>query len=188
MDDRLLDKIAAPFNPTLPEGAQTLEEKIDQVLPAVARYSDFDLTREDSPVYQTDWIKMSDQPGMTVISLHTFMPSGEIRIANDGAMDAASHKVISPSRLIIGQSISRDSYLYELAFMDNDFLIFERHGNQANFRGSKYLFYARESIGTRLDWDEALDRLVIKYRNNAFPWWIVIVLLLVVLGIVVYLR
>jgi len=186
MEDRLLDKIAEPFNLNLPEYA-SMEEMIDKLLPAVGRFGKGDLMEEDSPIYTVDWVRMSDKPGYTIVSLHTFKTSGEIQIANDGAMDAMSFKTLSSQRIIIGQSIHRDAYLYELAFMDNDFLIFKRHGNEANIK-QKYLFFCREAIGTRLTWNEALEKLVDKYRNNEFPWTLVLIILAIVVGVLVYLR
>jgi hypothetical protein len=71
--------------------------------------------------------------------------------------------------------------------MDNDFLIFKRHGNEANIK-KKYLFYCREAIGTRLVWNEALEKLVDKYRNNQFPWIFVLVVLAIVVGVMLYFR
>lgn len=189
MEDRLLDKIAEPFNLNLPE-YESMEVMIDSLLPVVGRFSDPSLMDEDAPIYKVDWVKMSDIPGVKVVSLHTFMAnSGEVRISNDGKMDAMSFKVLSAKRVIVGQSVHREAVLYELAFMDNDFLILKRHGNEANFpRNTKYLFYCREAIGTRLEWNEALEQMGDKYRNNAFPWWIVVVGLLIAMGILVYLR
>lgn len=188
MDDRLLDKIAEPFNLNLPEH-ETLEQAIDEFLPAVARFGKVDLTDDSIPMYKVVWTKMSDKPGYTTISIHEFMPSGEIRIANDGAMDSATFKVLTSKRVIIGASAHRDAYLYETAFMDNDFMIFKRHGNQANFAGQpKYLFYCREAIGSRLTWDEALEKMVDKYRNNEFPWVFVAIVAAIIIAALVLLR
>ena len=188
MEDRLLDKIAEPFNLNLPEYA-SMEEMIDNLLPVVGRYSDASLADENAAIYKVDWVKMTDVPGVKVVSLHTFMAnSGEVRIANDGKMDAMSFKVLNAKRVIVGQSIHREAYLYELAFMDNDFLILKRHGNEANFQSGKYLFYCREAIGTRLEWHEALEQIADKYRNNNFPWWIVVMVLAIVVGALAYLR
>ena len=182
MDDRLLDKLAEPFNLKLAEYT-SMHEMIEEVLPAVKRFSEPELADEDSPFYDTNWVRMTDNQGDNIVQLHTFSRTGEISIANDGAMDALSHKIVGPKRVIIGQSLYRDSFLYELAFMDNDFLILKRHGNDQNFK-NKYLFYCVEHIGTRLTWDEALEKLVAKYRNNAMPWWVfVAILLLLVMGV-----
>lgn len=186
MEDRLLDKIAQPFNLNLPEH-ETMEQAIDEFLPAVSGFGDKDLTDEDAPLYRVDWVSMTDKPGATMISLHTFLPTGEIRISHDGSMDGMAYKVLSPNRVIIGQSLHRDAFLYELQFMDNDFLIFKRHGNEANIK-KKYLFYCREAIGTRLVWNEALEKLVDKYRNNQFPWIFVLVVLAIVVGVMLYFR
>lgn len=188
MEDRLLDKIAEPFNINLPE-KETMEQTIDAYLPAVKKFSEKDLTDENSPLYKVDWIKMSDKPGMTTISMHTFIrASNEIRIANDGVMDGLVFRVLNSKRVIIGQSMHRDAFLYELAFLDNDFFILKQHGNEANFRKGKYLFFCREGIGDKLTWNQALEKMVDRYRNNEFPWVLIAVIAAIVLGVLVYLR
>ncbi|TXF84025.1 hypothetical protein FUA23_21350 [Neolewinella aurantiaca] len=186
MEDRLLDKIAQPFNLNLPEH-ETMEQAIDEFLPAVRGFGFKDLTDENAPLYKVDWVSMTDKPGATEVNLHTFLPSGEIRIARDGSMDGMSFNVLTSNRIIIGQSVHRDAFLYELQFMDEDFLIFKRHGNEANIK-KKYLFYCREAIGTRLVWNEALEKMVDKYRNNQFPWIPVLVVLAIVVGVMLYFR
>jgi hypothetical protein len=187
VEDRLLDKIAEPFNINLPE-YQSMEEMIDSVLPVVKKFSEPSLEDDEAPMYKINWIKMSDQPGYNTVSLHSFNSAGgEIQIANDGSMDSSSFRVLTSKRIVIGASMYRDSFLYELAFMDNDFLIFKQHGNPANIK-IKYLFYCSEPIGTRLTWDEALEKLVGKYRDNQMPWVLILVIVLLVIGALVYLR
>jgi hypothetical protein len=189
MDDRLLDKIAEPFNLQLPEYA-TLEEMIDGILPAVARFGEADLAEENSPLYTVNWVRMSDRPGATAVELYVFQgyERGEIRVVTDGVVDAQAYEVEEGGRrIIIGQSIMRDSYLYELAFIDEDFLILRRHGNAANMK-HRYLFFCREAIGTRLTWNEALERLVDKYRNSQFPLLAVGLLVAAVIAVLLYFR
>jgi len=186
MEDRLLDKIAEPFNLNLPEYA-SLEEMIDQVIPAVKKFSEPNLGGENSPLTKVNWVKMSDRPGDTVLRLYAFSPTGEISIATDGEMSSLSYDVDenNPRRIIIGQSRYRDSILYELAFMDNDFLILKQHGNTANIK-KKYLFFCSEPIGSRLTWDEALEKLFGKYRDNEMPWLFILIVLVIVIGVVLY--
>ena len=170
MEDRLLDKIAEPFNLHLPE-YETMEAMIDGILPAVAKFSEPDFLEEASPLYANDWVKMSDRPGATTVEMYRFQGEsrGEIRTVSDGAIGSLAYEVEeSGKRIIIGESIMRGSFLYELAFMDTDFLILKRHGNAANI-AVRYLFFCREAIGVRLTWNEALERLVDKYRNSQFP-------------------
>jgi hypothetical protein len=189
MEDRLLDKIAEPFNLNLPEYA-TLEEMIDGVLPAVARFGEVDMNDEASPLYTTNWVKMTDRPGATAVELYVFQgyQRGEIRTVTDGVVGAQAYEVEeSGRRIIVGQSIMRDSYLYELAFLDEDFLILRRHGNAANM-DHRYLFFCREAIGTRLTWNEALERLVDKYRNSQFPLLAVAIFVAAVIAVLLYFR
>ena len=189
MEDRLLDKIAEPFNLQLPEYA-TLEEMIDGVLPAVAKFSEPTLLGEDNLLYTVDWVKMTDRPGATAIEMYRFqgVERGEIRVVTDGLVTAQAYEVEeSGKRLIIGQSIMRDSFLYELSFLDEDFLILRRHGNAANMT-HRYLFFCREAIGTRLTWNEALERLVDKYRNSQFPLLAVGIVVAALIALMLYLR
>ncbi len=170
MEDRLLDKIAEPFNLHLPE-YESMEAMIDGILPAVAQFGGAGVAEEDSPLYTVNWIKMTDRPGATAVEMYDFQDygRGEIRVVTDGVVSAMAYEVEeNGKRIIIGQSIMRDSFLYELAFIDADFLILSKHGNPANIT-NRYLFFCREAIGTRLTWNEALERLVDKYRNSQFP-------------------
>ncbi|MEM9529067.1 MAG: hypothetical protein AAGA31_20825, partial [Bacteroidota bacterium] len=175
-----------PYPQNRPDDA-AMEQMSDEVLPADKTFSEPSLEEEDAPLFKVNWVKMSDRPGDTVLSLHSFSPTGEISIANDGKMEAQSFSIVNSKRIIIGQSMYRDSFLYELAFMDNDFLILKRHGNEANIK-NKYLMYCSEPIGTRLTWDEALEKLVSKYRDNQMPWLPILIVLLVILAVIIYFR
>ncbi|MEO0731687.1 MAG: hypothetical protein AAFZ52_02550 [Bacteroidota bacterium] len=188
MEDRLLDKIAQPFNLQLPE-YETMEAMIDEVLPAVKGFSEPNLGGDEPLLTKINWVKMTDKPGDTALRLYSFLPTGEISVAEDGKMSAMSYDVDTKNtkRIIIGQSRYRDSILYELAFLDNDFLILKRHGNSENLK-KKYLFFCSEPIGTRLTWEEALEKLVGKYRDNQMPWLLILIVLLVILGVIVYFR
>ncbi|MCP9235571.1 hypothetical protein [Lewinella sp. JB7] len=189
MEDRLLDKIAEPFNLQLPE-YETLEAMIDGVLPAVSRFSEPNVLPEDSPLYTNNWVKMTDRPGATEIVLYRFQgyQQGEIRVVTDGEIGSKAYEVEeSGERIIVGESIMRDSFLYELSFIDADFLILRRHGNLANLP-HPYLFFCREAIGTRLTWNEALERLVDKYRNSQFPLLAVGLFIAAMIALMLYFR
>lgn len=186
MNDRLLDRIAEPFNVNLPE-YPTMEAMIDSLLPVVKKFSETSLNDTDSPLYRVNWVRMSDQPGYNRISLYNFDSRGEISIANDGEMDVSSYEIVTDKRIIIGASKYRDSFLYELAFLDNDFLILVRHGNRANIK-KPYLFFCSEPLGKRLTWDEALEKLVGKYRDNQMPWLLILIVVLLVAAAIIYLR
>lgn len=188
MEDRLLDKIAEPFNLHLPE-YESLNAMIDGVLPSVARFSELKID-DDSPLYANEWVLMSDRIGTLSVIMYRFQgrEHGEIRVVTDGEVSVKAYEVEeSGKRIIVGQSILRDSYLYELSFIDDDFLILRRHGNAANIR-DPYLFFCREAIGTRLTWNEALERLVDKYRNSQFPLLIVGLIIAAVVALMIYLR
>ena len=191
MEDRLLDKIAEPFNLHLPD-YESLEAMIEGILPAVGQYGEVRI-EEGGPLYTTNWVKMSDRVGTLQVVMYTFqdagmMGQGEIQVVTDGEVSGRAFKVEEGGkRIIIGQSLMHDSFLYELAFLDNDFLILSRHGNKANLR-DRHLFFCREAIGVRLTWNEALERLVDKYRNSQFPLLAVGLIVAAIIALMIYLR
>lgn len=187
MDDRLLDRIAEPFNVSISEEYESIEEMADAILPKVKQFSLPSLEDPESPLFKTNWILMNDTPGDNKVRMHSFDMKGEIAISIDGEMSSSYFDIVTSKRIIIGASRYRDSYLYELAFMDNDFLLLLRHGNRANIK-TPYLFYCSEPIGRRLTWDEALEKLVGKYRDNQMPWLLILGVLLLVAGAIIYLS
>ena len=185
MEDRLLDKIAEPFNLQLPE-YESMEKMIASILPAVRSFSYTNLEADDVPLYRVDWVKMSDVPGDNKLILYRFEEGrGSIQVATDGEISSESYEIVNPKRIIVGDSVYRNSYLYNLAFLDEDFLILQRHGNQENLK-RKYLFFCREAIGAKLSWSEALERLVDKYRNSQFPVAAVAIIVAIVIGLMLW--
>ena len=186
MEDRLLDKIAEPFNLQLPE-FESMEAMLDGVLPSLkgSTTSYLDADDPDNPLFAGNWVRMTDTPGATQVVLYTFSPMGNIRIATDGEISNSSFEIESRTRIIMGESPHRGSMLYNLVLLNNDYFILMRHGNTENFK-NKYVVFCTEAIGSRLKWDEALERLVAQHRDSNFPIGIIVAFLLVTLALLYF--
>ncbi len=187
MEDRLLDKIAEPFNLQLPE-YPSMEAMIDGILPALRGASEYTLDEEDpdNPLYRTTWALLSDTPGMTKVIIYNFNQMGNIEVSTDGEVSNSSFDIKSATRMSLGDSPHRGSILYNLVFLNYDYLILARHGNRENFKGAAYVVFCTEPIGTRLKWDEALERLVARHRDSNFPIGIIIAFLAVTLALLYF--
>ena len=192
MEDRLLDKVAEPFNLQLPE-YDSMEAMLDGILPALKSASRYRLPTEadddvtNNPLYHNNWVRLSDTPGDTQVVLYNFQFTGNIRIATDGEISSSSFDIDSAYRMTMGDSPHRGAILYDLVFLNNDYFILARHGNANNFK-RKYVAFCTEAIGRRLSWSEALERLVAQHHNTQFPYVWLLAFVAIVAGLLYFLT
>lgn len=183
MQERLLDKIAEPFNIQLPERS-TMDQTIDDILRIIAKNSN-SITEEEYFV-DRQWVEMSDDLGENAVKLFVFQGGGgggSILMSTNGRVENASWSVLDRTQKIIISSGMQGGELYNLAFLDADFFIIRRHGDpRAHPR--RYRMFVNERVAGRLEWNEALEMLYAKYRNTSTPF--LIAALLVVLTIILF--
>ncbi len=185
MQERLLDKIAAPFNLQLPVNS-SMDAVIDSILPAIAGKSES--LKDQEYFLNRQWVEIKDDIGSTAVELFIFQSGGRILISRDGKVDNGSWSVLDGTQKIIIGSGSMGGILYTLTFLDADFFILKQHGS---LRGvsRKYRVFANERIAARMEWDQALEMLADKYRNTNTGFLLVaLFLLLVVIGFLVLSR
>ncbi len=175
MQGRLLDKIAKPFNVEMPE-RETLTSTLDVLLPQIRQHSE-DL-REEHFFLERHWIEVRDDETFHEVVLHVFHDGGEYVTSTDGQMDCGQWQHLG-NKFVLGSSTCSGT-LYNLAFLDGEFFILQRHGNARSF-DQKYLVLVHEPIARRMELNEALEYLYDKYRNtNSFFITVAIVVLLIV--------
>lgn len=185
MQERLLDKIAEPFNIQLPVSS-SMDAAIDGILPAIIGNSQ-SLGDEDY-FLNRQWIRMSDDIGHTAVQLYIFQSGGRIFISNDGKVENGSWNVLDGTQKIIIGAGSMGGILYNLVFLDADFFILKRHGSLHGVK-NKYLVFANERIAARMEWDQSLEMLADKYRNTNTSFLLIsLVLLLIIIGFIVLSR
>jgi hypothetical protein len=175
MENRMLDKIAKPFNVELPEAAG-LDELLGKVLPVVRKYSE-DL-RETEYYLDKHWIEVRDEEDFHEVILHIFGEGGEYIRSVDGEINSGDWRYLG-NKLVFGPGGS-EGQVYELVFLDDDFFILQKHGNYRKFR-RRYLVLVREPLAKNLEWHQLVEYLFDRYRNsNSFFITVVILLLLIV--------
>ncbi len=161
MEGRLLDRIAKPFN-IQTDGEETLDERIDRLLPEIGKHSE-DLDEEDYYVNRHFREVRDDEQWQDVV-LYVFEDGGRLRIATNGKMDSGSWEMLN-EKIIIGAGM-RGGLLYTRAFLNGDVIILRHHGG-IKMNGSKYLFLVIEPLAAQLEWYEVLDQLEMRYRNSS---------------------
>lgn len=163
MEGRLLDKIARSFSLEMPE-FKKMDQYLDFIIPLIQPWSE-DL-REQEFYLDTRWLEIRDDPNFHDSILHIFRAKGEYLISVDGNISKGGWRTLLDTNTLILDS-SGKSELYDLAFLNSNFFILQKHGNQERKGMRKYFVIGKESYISELEWQEIMDLLFNHYRDNS---------------------
>lgn len=182
VQNRMLDKVAQPFNVDLPE-AEGMDDLLNKILPTIRKHSE-DL-REQKYYLDRHWIEIKDDEDYHEVVMHIFSEEGEYIRSTDGDIESGEWRYLG-NKLVFGPS-NYDGEVYELVFLDEDFFILSKHGNYRKF-DHRYRVFVREPLARRMEWNEALEYLFDKYRNSNGFFITVVILLLLIIALVLLLS
>ncbi len=189
MEIPFLDKISRSFSLELPP-AETLDEYLDNILPMIRPWSEDIYEFEEKGYYRNRWIEVRDTDHSHEALLHLFRAEYEYLFSIDGdIMFRGRWEPLNDSNgfildKMVNGSIAQ-SELYDLAFLNNDFFILRKHGDQKRRGNKKYFVMARENIARNLEWRDSVEYLFNTYRSNP-NFTLYIVMLLIIVGIFVF--
>jgi hypothetical protein len=164
----------------MPKDLGDLDAHIDFLLPRIAPHGE-DL-KETQFWHNRRWSEVRDGEGFHEAILHIFMPGGEYLLVLDGNIIKGSWKQLGGYNTIILE-ISGKSELFDLRFMNAEFMILAKHGDQARKGNRKYFLLTHEPLA-RLDWHKLMERLASTWTENSANTWMWIIFILLVLAIV----
>ena len=113
------------------------------------------------------WLQVSDHDYQK--RLHIFRENGQYLESIDGNVLMGTWSILENSNTIIfekpGLGQQSEKRLYELAFLNEDFFILKKHGNRTGFE-NQYLLLGREAIVSGLTWEEVVELIYTRYKNN----------------------
>lgn len=181
-DEALLDKITRSFSVEMPLG-NSMDDYLDNILPLIRPWSE-DIYEEDYYL-NVRWLEVRDDEHFHETILHIFRPKGEYMIVRDGDINGARWKTLPNSNTIILESGNR-SELFDLAFMNADFFILRKHGDQGRKGMRKYFVLGRENLVARLEWRDMMELMFNLYRSNSNVIVYVAVLVVIVAAIIIF--
>ena len=185
MEGRFLDNLTSSFELDLPSNLETLDEFIEFIVPKVQPWSE-DL-REEKFYVGKRWKEIRDTDTYHETVLHMFMPGGEYMVVIDGDISKGIWRYMAENNTFI-LDYGGKSQLFDLSFLNGDFFILQKHGDQMRKGKQKYFVYGAEGMlnKKKLDWRQAMEELYNIYRTNSkFSTWVMLLLLFIV-GFVVY--
>lgn len=164
--------------------AEELDEYLDQLIPIVRPWGE-DLV-EDHFYLDRPWLEFQDDDRFHDIILHFFNEGGEYLRSVNGDVTSGSWRYLPRSnKLLIDH---HESELFDLAFMDSNFFILRKHGDQQRFGRPKYFMMVSEQLGRNLEWRDALELLFNTYRSNNNFYIILALIIIVAIAIVLILS
>ncbi|MFT6319293.1 MAG: hypothetical protein ACJAT4_000210 [Granulosicoccus sp.] len=187
MENKLTENISRTFELPLPDAA-TMDQQLDQIIPRVRPWGE-DLY-EQQYYLETRWLEIRDDDEFHESVLHIFRDEGEYMISIDGNITQGIWKILSKSNTFIIEKMVGDavitSELYDLAFLNKDFFILRKHGDQKRKGGKKYFVLANERSVRGLEWRDVMELLYNQYRNNSTYMVSLIALVVLVLATLAY--
>lgn len=187
MENKLTENISRTFELPLPDAA-TMDQQLDQIIPKVRPWGE-DLY-EQQYYLETRWLEIRDDDEFHESVLHIFRDEGEYMISIDGNITQGIWKILSKSNTFIIEKMVGDavitSELYDLAFLNKDFFILRKHGDQKRKGGKKYFVLANERSVRGLEWRDVMELLYNQYRNNSTYMVSLIALVVLVLATLAY--
>ena len=186
LENKFLDSFTRSLSLELPV-MDTLDEYLDLIIPLVRPWGE-DLYEEEYYL-ETRWIEVRDDDTFHESVLHIFRDENEYLHSIDGNIHRGIWRRLEKSNtLIIEQTAGNTvvkSELYDLAFLNKDFFILKKHGDQKRKGFKKYFLLGRESHIQDLEWRDVVELLFNRYRNNR-QWIFFVVFMVIIVAIVVF--
>ncbi len=169
------NNIISTINGELPE-FQTLDEGIDYTMTHLGTYSK---GLNDEYYVDNRWLEVRDDVNFQEHILHVFQEDGTYLRILEGDINSGTWEE-NVGGLIVKYADKHE--LYECIFLNEDFFILQKHGDQSIRGQRKYFFMVREGFGRGYDWSELLELMFKVYRSNMLYF---IFLIFVVMAVVI---
>jgi len=184
----LVRDVSRALSPDLPRDLGDMDSHLDFILPKVIPYGE-DL-RETGFWFDRRWKEVRGEEGFHEALLHIFSPNGEYLLSLDGNLMKGSWRQLGVENALILEMGGR-SELFDVRFLNQDFMILTKHGDQARKGLRRFYLLVREPVtrdrsGADLDWRNIMEKLFNVWRENSLSIWAWIFFLGILTAIVYY--
>ncbi len=163
MENPIIDQYRRMFNVELPNG-ESMDDFLDFILANIRPMSE-DLVEVEYWMNKR-WMEIRDDLDFHEDVLHIFGEGGEYLVSIDGNISKGAWRTLENTNTLIIEHGARNE-LYDLAFLNSDYFILKKHGNQRRKGQPKYFIVGNEYKVKDLEWRDAMEDLFNIYRNNS---------------------
>ncbi|MFN0217026.1 MAG: hypothetical protein ACKVT2_22440 [Saprospiraceae bacterium] len=184
----LIQEISRGLSPDLPKDLGDMNQHIDFILPKVIPYGE-DL-RETQFWLDKRWKEVREAEGFHEALLHIFGKDGVYMLSLDGNLENGTWQQLGEENALILQ-IGVRKELFDLRFLNKEFMVLTKHGDQARKGLPRFVMLAHEPItknraGVELDWRNIMEKFFNVWRENSLSIWAWIFFLGILAGIIYY--
>ena len=174
-----LDRIGSLLDLNLP-AFDNMDAYLNFIIPKVKSWGE-DL-REEKYYLSKRWKEIRDTDDFVENVLHFFNDGGEYLISVDGNISTGAWRYLeTPNCLIL--EYGKVTEMFDLAFMNDDFFILQKHGDQiAKGHKQHFVMVLEKSVGGN-SWRDSMDLLFNIYRGNV-QFSVMLLAVIVVIGAV----
>jgi hypothetical protein len=156
---------------------ERLDDYIDYIIEKIGPSSE-DLNEQKHYVGKR-WLEIRDQYDFIEDVLHIFNDGNEYLISIDGNIVTGRWRLLAETNSMIVENGDKKE-LYDLVFLNDNFLILAKHGDQIRLKQSRYLVLVQESLGSKLSWHQLMDNLYDVHRaNKNYQYSLLVIIFLV---------
>jgi len=144
-----------------------MDDFLDDLLPEIRHWSE-DLDEREYYTGDFPWREVRDEPDFDASILYFFKDEDEFLHSINGNVHAGLWRTLESNKLLIekNQGHHIDNELYNMLYMNDEFMILEKPGDQRSLGKSKYLVLAREHKVPDMEWTNAMHQLSEKHKKG----------------------
>ena len=186
MEETFVDRLLRSFSLEMPY-QDSMDDYLDFILPLIKPWGE-DLNEVEFYM-QKPWMEIRDNEDFHEAVLHFYNDEGEYLVSVDGNIYQGSWSIVEMNNKLIlerpyGGTMQRE--LFDLAFMNADFFVLKKHGDQKKMGFNKYFLLGRESLVKNLEWRDVMELMFNRYRNNSQIVTFVVIFVIIVAVVLVF--
>jgi hypothetical protein len=176
----IFSNVFKSMSPELPTELGNMDQHLDFVLKRVIPHGQ-DLNEEKNWIGKR-WKEVRDDEGFHEAILHIFNPGGEYLLSFDGNIVKGGWKRLGGYNTLILEVGGRGE-LFDLRFLNSDFLVLTKHGDQTRKGQRRYFFLVHEPAIKNLDWRQLMEKMFNVYREEStgLTSWVIFILLVAII-------
>ncbi len=153
-----------------------MDDFLDDLIPEIRHWSE-DLNEQEYYTGDFPWREIRDDEDFEASVLYFFKEESEFLFSVNGRVYTGQWRPLQSNKLLIEKNIDlhTDSELYNMLYMNEEFMILGKPGDQRALGKSKYLVLVRDHKMRETDWKTAMNTLADKHKKGFETLFVVIV-------------
>jgi len=136
-----------------------MDDFLDDLIPNIRHWSE-DLAEREYYTGDYPWREVRDDEYFEESVLYFFKDENEFLFSINGNVQNGQWRPLESNKILIEKNVMQhsDSELYNMLFMNDEFMILDKPGDQRSLGKSKYLVLVREHKMRNMDWRTIMSK------------------------------